>query len=220
VHLFSLAVQASLAAGELFGDIVEDCYVRGRDLVITYGETPRVPLRYQVYWRVIDDALLADAATVGGVAGIDLIISAQTSVLDINPTALCWSTADGAGCEQLYDGQSFRALSHGAAPHEPLTLDAAAPKCFLARLASGQSLGQMIHSTDEPYSHTAITSGGWPDASRIAMRHSLFRQPLEKGVILRGRLRAMLLNVPAEAVQARCAAVRRQFELSPIPLTV
>jgi hypothetical protein len=223
VVLFSLAVHAALAAQEVFGDVVEDCYVRGRDLVITYGETPRVPLRYQVYWRAIDDALLGDFArgnAAGRLAGLDLILSAQTSVLDIDPTALCWSTTSATTCQQLYDGQAFRPLPHATAAHEPLPIDAGAPKCFLAQLAGELSLAQMVHSTDEPYSHTAVTAGGWPAASRVGFRHSLFRQPLEKGVILRGRLRAMFLSGESMAVQAQSAAARRQFESSPIPLTV
>lgn len=57
--------------------LLADAYVRGNDLVATYGESADHPCRTQVYWRVECEADLF---------GIQLIVSVQTSILDAVPS--------------------------------------------------------------------------------------------------------------------------------------
>jgi len=54
-----------------------ECYVRGGDLIATYEETERQPVRNQIYWRFLVDE---------SYCGLELIISAQTSRLDTSTT--------------------------------------------------------------------------------------------------------------------------------------
>lgn len=56
---------------------VTEAYVRGRDLVATYGATMSRPYSLQVYWRVVEP--------LGAGAAVEVVVSVQTEFLETHP---------------------------------------------------------------------------------------------------------------------------------------
>src|SRR4051812_37189490 len=73
-----LKVFTRASAGPTPETLVE-CYQRGPDLVATYAQTPERNVRPQVYWRVVESEGLPARG------GLEVILSAQTSLLDSQP---------------------------------------------------------------------------------------------------------------------------------------
>lgn len=156
-------------------------YVRGGDLVATYTDCPAPALRSQIYWRA------SSHRTDGAIAAIELVISVQTSLLDSSPRlatrsmlhadeALCLSPVRGA--KRIEDGKS---------------------SCYLYRLTETPfSYAEMIQPAQSQESAVAVpTSAGAQHNStsnRIELRHQLFSDWLEKGVILRARVLGVFLD--------------------------
>lgn len=168
-----------------------DCYERGTDLVLTYAETSTRPLRVQVYWRVHSaDRLPA------GAAGIDLQVSVQTSLLDADSALWAASTVPArhvarlAGCAGNAD-------------------------CWLFRWpAAEMSYAEMIHPADD---RGCVLSREDESQDRWLLRRRLFGERLEKGVILRARLRGVLL--PRQDDERLAAAACEAFVTEAPPLT-
>jgi hypothetical protein len=196
---------------------LEDAYVRDADLVATYRESPQFPIRTQIYWRV----LLPGAATLGGV---ELVVSAQTNVLDSNPRMIVTTRARSTELLRLADESAERFLSCDDASTAAVEAYAALPSVYLLRLATGTiSLVQMIHPLDDlgaQVTQDVPTSLGQPSAAGriVALRHSIFRQQLEKGVLLRARLRGIF--VPRAGDEAAAVRCYRDLLDAPLPLTV
>ncbi len=81
VALFKVFTRAT--AGPTPETLVES-YQRGVDLVATYAQTPERNVRPQVYWRYVE--------TSAQVAGLEIILSMQTSLLDSAPATSLEST--------------------------------------------------------------------------------------------------------------------------------
>jgi hypothetical protein len=163
---------------------VEDVFIRGGDLVVTYAESPQWPVRWQVYWRLLSEQSLGPA-----LAGLELIVSAQTSLLDSSPAMLAETELSGPG--------SLVSLEAG----------------IVTRLANTElSYIQLVHPAD--FRGTDVQST--PDHVRLA--HPLFSKFLEKGVILRARLRGLLAE--SAAGESAFDTCWRLFRDSPTPLTV
>jgi hypothetical protein len=176
-----LAVAPALQSAPI---AIEDSFTRLGDLVVTYAETPGWPIRWQVYWRLLAGESLGPA-----LAGIELIVSAQTSLLDSLPALRVESVVAG---------------THKAV-HQGTTVRAGLPGTDFAYL-------QMIHPADNQ--KTEIDQS--PDHLTIGC--PLFLRSLEKGVILRARLRGLIIEQSnAEATAHTCASL---FQDSPTPLTV
>jgi hypothetical protein len=180
-------------AGADLGDsdspIPADAYERGGDLVLTYAETAMRPLRVEIYWRVLTDEVLPAAA-----AGFDLQVSAQTSLLDAD--SALWS-------ESRVPAQHVARLSDAAAD------------CWLFRGADSRySYAEMIHPADD---RGCLLSRGANAADGWLLRRSLFGERLEKGVILRARLRGLLL--PRHDDEQAAIAACESFVASQLPLT-
>jgi hypothetical protein len=78
------------------------------------------------------------------------------------------------------------------------------------------SYAEMIHAAD--FQHDQFAAGKTPDGGcRPTLEHRLFPGTLEKGVILRSRIRGLF--VPRAEDCAQAAADYRQFLHSPLPLT-
>lgn len=163
---------------------LSECYVRGRDLVVSYLPVDAWPYAPQLYWTAgpLDD--------VPGVQGsLSLLVSIQTHLLDSRPvlntetmtftpnTCLFHrENADAPGCERL-TGSTSRALPEGVT-------------CVLNRF------------TDSKVSYVEIMQSG--DATRVAIEQAdnslsvtsweLFAEFLEKGVIRRARIFAALID--------------------------
>ena len=165
--------------------IVEDVFTRGGDLVATYAETPEWPIRWQVYWRVLLGEALGPA-----LAGLELIVSAQTSLLDCSPALVAQTRLSG-----------------------PSSLISRDEGGIISRLSAAElSYLELIHPAD--HRGTDIQSTG----EQVTLRHPLFLKSLEKGVILRARLRGLLVR--ASAAETAGDVCARLFRDSPTPLTV
>lgn len=152
------------------GETIEDHYVRGRDLVVTYAQTPSRSVRPQLYWRVYDE--------VGplGQTSIECIVSMQTSLLDSNPAV---------DLVTEFEPREWRILASRQ-------LDGAA----LVELSPTLAVLLMPHPNDLAESTIALPAG---TDEPLRVRFRLFTEHLEKGVIRRGRVRACLFSqVPSQ----------------------
>ena len=190
-----------------------------------YAERPERPLRAEVYWRVLAaDAERPSSPGSEDATAIELVISVQTSLLHMDPAltvatllsapAGVWRLRHPAGAEFAV----CSAPSDGQNAFEPDS----GPGCFLFRGAGhlshlDLSYLEMVHPAD--FRHSKLTgdavTGGW------RLEHRLFETALgglEKGVILRSRLRGMF--IPRCEDQAIALAEYRRFVASEPPLTV
>jgi hypothetical protein len=179
---------------------LSDAYIRRSDLVATYIPTEAYPFRTQIYWRgVADNAALAV---------VDLIVSVQTHLLDTRPELQASVSLQGE-LLRLRDGGDghFEPVEYRSAAD-----DADAPGCFLWRIAGSHlSFAGMIHPADRR--DLRIERDG--DQTRVGF--GLFWCFLEKGVILRARLRGVFL--PREGDDAAAVNWYRDLVAAKPPLT-
>ncbi|MBI3839597.1 MAG: hypothetical protein HY288_16880 [Planctomycetia bacterium] len=188
-----------------------DYYVRGGDLVATYAETPARPLRAQIYWRAgmqpFDHAI----------AAIELIASVQTSLLDSRPELMTQSELPAREAFQLMDPQcaDFARLAPTPASSDRNEHPERA-HCYLFRLPSAKiSYAEMVHPADAQRSSYQVRACGADPEFRL--RHQLFAERLEKGVILRARVLGVWLD--REGDQAAAARHYATFSAAEPPLT-
>jgi hypothetical protein len=193
------AVDSSAAANEV------ECYVRGNDLVATYHETREWKRRGQIYWRLVNH--------VGAIAhdAIELVASMQTSLLDSDPTLEIRSHIPADEILQLTDPENKRTV---ALPLSHETRCATQPSCFVFRLRGSQSSYiEMVHPLDFVETTLLPKRDGLVECTT-----RFFRGRLEKGVILRSRLRAMIIPQSDDITAA--AVCYRDFAATEPPLTV
>jgi hypothetical protein len=184
---------------------VSDCFIRGRDLVVTYAQLFERPVRVQIYWRALGES---DAP--GCLAAIDVQVSVQTSLLEAWPALVIHSRVPTQVALRLTRDDAGR--SDGTS-HDDAATDSKAAGCWLCRLPElGLSYGEMVHPADVERAE-AVTTG----AGAIDIRHHLFSQPLEKGVILRARARGIFL--PFAADNQMLDSAYQRFLAAPLPLT-
>ena len=188
-------------------DGVTEGYVRGDDLIATYGPVAAPALMPQIYYRWL-------GPTGSSAGGIEAVISMQTLLLDDDPTLV--SSMQMAMAELLQGSDAERpgftpvSLS-GHATHR-LTREAGLG-LFLCRSADADlSYVVMVHPTD--YQSVEITRLA---GDRVELRFQLFPERLEKGVIRRGRIRGLFL--PRSEDIAAAARLYAEFLQSPPPLT-
>jgi hypothetical protein len=186
-----------------------DCFVRGTDLVATYAETAARQFRAQVYWRNSEQATDDEVA-----ATVELILSVQTSLLDSDPTISVGSLLAVSEAHRLSDADSADFKPCGAEAQEIAFEPATGPGCFLFRQQSSPSYVEMVHPAD--FRQATLTFHGSP-VGKFALAHRLFHRRLEKGVILRSRLRGVF--VPHDRDMELAAAEYRRFAASEPPLT-
>ena len=170
---------------------LSDVYARGDDLIATYAETARRPFRTQVYWRAQrwGSRLIALGA-------IDLVVSLQTNQ---------WQTAPTVHVRSVLPTEEVWWLCKGR--FKPLSLDRAqlvhlwpqqGAGCLLCRVpGKSHSFVDMIHPTD----FAQITLRRDRSGS-LQIEHTLFGHNLEKGVILRARLRSLFVSRQRDLVVA------------------
>ncbi|HEY5314302.1 MAG TPA: hypothetical protein VIK18_17345 [Pirellulales bacterium] len=212
LHALDFRQQPLAATVELLGvDLAPasaptEAYGRQGDLVVSYPGTAEGPLAVQVYWRVNPEE------TTGRVE-IDLEVSVQTPRLDSDPALSTASQLPAAQTLRLVDDQmaEFRVLM-SAVSSEQAVGDPRLPGCWLLRPA-GQawSYAEMVHPADLNTSEISLCEQGY------RLRHRLFVSRLEKGVILRARVRGVLLVREDDCALA--AAAYHRFVQSPPPLT-
>jgi hypothetical protein len=169
-----------------------DCFVRGGDLVVTYPFTPARSVRVQVYWRAVSSDMLQQGA--GCLAAVDAQISVQTPLLDSRPGMLLCS----------------RFIERSIARVDCATQEDAAPWVF--GISDDVSYAELIHPHDVGEEHFAEVNG------LAQLAHRLFSGSLEKGVILRARVRGIFLST-AQGDAANVSALYDEFVTAPLPLT-
>ena len=189
-----------------------ESYVRGPDLVATYGQTDQRTVRPQIYWR-------AASLTHEGyrAVGIDMEVSMQTSLLDSTPSVKTVS--------QLGQSEVWRLSCSSSGTFERLRVSTSHPSefqasngtsLFLFRLQDSESsYVEMVHPSDFD---RAVLSRNRNDRGSWTLAFKLFDdEHLEKGVIRRGRIRGMF--VPRQHDQQIAVACYRQLSDSAPPLT-
>jgi len=184
-----------------------DVYERGPDIVATYAPSEGRNVQTQIYWRA------TEPQCGGPAAGVELIISAQTHLLDSRPGLSTTSTLPAGSVFQLTDDAaqleelSFDGtMKHDFSPAQRTTL-------FLFRpWGATFSYVEMIHPTD--FAGASIELRG---ENLFRLTNHLFPERLEKGVIRRARVFGVFLS---QVSDLRCAmAAYREFSDEPLPLT-
>jgi len=207
---------------------LEECYPRHGDLVAVYELGPQGSVRLEAVWRLLPAARLAPSDTGRVRGGIELILSVHTTRLEdraplivttrISQTLLAelgmvdvgnWGSAEGNDLAQGHPKHQPSRAAGRKPPVEPL-LDSARsgrrltpPVCLLYTLrASDQTeLAYVEAAAPSDVDSVEITAHcGVP--TETCVRHAVFNAPLEKGVILRARVRAVFLAAGLPAQQA------------------
>jgi hypothetical protein len=188
-----------------------EAYLRGDDLIVTYGEVPYRPFETQLYFRA-HLPLASDT-----LAAIELIVAVRTSRWDVCPQLEVRSEILASEASQLVDCQAGNFASVLPKPDGSQVQDETGlPTCYLLRLpAAKYSYVEMAHPSDAG----ASDWNGWlqgPDF-RLRLAHQLFAPQLEKGVILKARLMAAVVDRAGD--KAAAVALYRQFVAEALPLT-
>ncbi len=191
-----------------------EAHVRGEDLVAAYQQTAYQqtagrPLRVEALWRAMRPA------EEEFMVGVELVVSVRTDAAQSRPELAVQTRLAAGETLRLRDADAldYRRLSPG--PEAPLNVRPAdGAGCLLFRLPGGRlSYAQMVHPAD--FQRDELTADP-EDASPVCLRHHLFGEPLEKGVILRARVRGVFL--PREDDRRRAAACYLAFAASEPPL--
>lgn len=200
-----------------------DYYSRGGDVVATYLPSKLRNVRIQIYWRVQVLPWVSNHCCV-----IDLQVSAQTDLLDSIPLVATRSTVPS--------GEAISPLANAAVTNEGISSEravlGAAEHCVILRPHASQfSYVEMIHPDDVAERNAKDIAGnsrksqigpgptdvpGMSTACRT-IEHRLFTGHLEKGVILRGRLRGVIAPRADDLAIAKMAF--ESFLRDPLPLT-
>jgi hypothetical protein len=165
-----------------------ECYRRGRDLIASYPESPSWPVCADVIWRAI-----SPAETPGVVAGADLIVSVRTALLDSWPEVAVRSRLASAEIWRLANAETARFERCDGVAGPQGVLDGAAALCLF-----------VFRPPDLPFSyaemaHPADVQGTGLSPSRegpaiVETLYRLFAERVEKGGILRGRVRGVVVE--------------------------
>ena len=187
-----------------------ELYIRDRDLIATYRETEQRPFSWQIYWRLlaVDDPAI--------ILAMELQAAVKTDRLDSRPALATWTTVESEESYRQTDPQDKE--SSGNTEFHPLPT--AAPSFDL-----GTNDTYFVHRlTQVPYSLIELFPAG--DSSlpqgksgngRIEVRYPLIGSELEKGVILKARMRALLVDRDRDLEIA--ASANRDFRAARLPLT-
>ncbi len=183
-----------------------DCYPRGNDLIAVYAPTQRHPVRMQALWRRVDHPLYSI---------IDLHVSAQTELLDANPelqtrssiaaSEILWLTSlDPVRANQVpLAAMNFFELPAEVLPHVMLCRYRERPTTYV----------EIVHPMDVGGDRMTYSIA----ELRGTLSHRLFVGTLEKGVILRSRIRGAW--VPRSGDIEHAARLYAAFVQSELPLT-
>jgi hypothetical protein len=219
--IVSGAILFRVALPHSTGDSVVDFFARGNDVVATYSETAEHPFRAQIYWRSVPSAITQCSGrsldrTTQTFAALELILSIQTNLLDADPTLTVETDLSAIQASQLVDSQT-ECLTDLHVVDSPAVLSPASGLgCFHFRLAdSPLTYTEMVHPADF---HRSTLERSAADSNELRLSHQLFPQRLEKGVILRSRIRGLFM--PAETEPAVLVRAYQDFATSDPPLTV
>jgi len=189
---FALAARSLLGVGlpplaEGVERGVLECYQRGPDLVAAYRESQSWPVRVDVLWRAI-----SPGEALGLVAGMDVIVSVRTELLDSWPELAVRSELAPVETLRLVDVEAARFQPCSRESRSPLAVSRGEPGCFAFRLPDVPlTYAEMGHPADF-FGAVVAESGAGPEW--LEVRHRLFAERLEKGVILRSRVRGAVVD--------------------------
>jgi hypothetical protein len=181
--------------------VVSDCFIRGRDLVVTYAQQPACPVRLQVYWRAVDRDDAPDC-----LAAIDVQVSVQTSLLDAWPALTIGSQVPTRDVAWMSHSKGDSSQTCATTP----TVPAGYWRCRLVE--HPLSYGEMVHPVGAGRDELIESE---TDLTRLS--HHLFAESLEKGVILRAQARGVLTSTVDD--DEAIAAAYGKFLAAPLPLT-
>lgn len=183
--------------------VLGDCYQRGGDFIARYLQTEARPFAVLVYWRA--GWLVYEGQNY---PRIDLMVSIETSLLDSRPKVSAVSNLRLAAGTLAYCGEGYllAAVGEGGVQNEI---------CYVEMCYPGDAVSTSIEVPD----------GVAADENRVAGQHGghvrcvtrLFGQPLEKGVILRSRMRGLF--VPRKHGEEIARAALAELAESAPPLT-
>jgi hypothetical protein len=193
---------------ELLPRQLADTYVRGGDLVAVYQPTVGWPYATQVYWQINDTQDSHDL-----LCSLSLLVSLHTHLLDTWPT-ICIHTqlmADEVVQLKLASEHSdgIRVLPNGISTLRSATGDC----CILYRLAQVPFTYVEMMPAGDMRELSILRS----DDRTCHARWELFAEFLEKGVIRRAQMQAIVVPRACDTELARAAynAMQRR----PLPLT-
>ena len=159
---------------------------RGAELLVAYEASEGWPVRVDAAWRVVTPSA-GDEVRVA----IELLLSVRTDAPDSRPKMAVHSV--------LAADQVLRAVDPDCGRFDPWTPQSGSSSgtsssdsfaCIVFRLPQGGfSYAQMVHRGDRRQDELMVTD----DTSSVSVRHWLFDGSLEKGVILRARVRGLFL---------------------------
>jgi hypothetical protein len=185
-----------------------DAYVRGPDLVVTYPQSIGRAMRVQAYWRC--EAQPASLA-------VELQVSVQTDALGIATPVIASSQLETVEVLRLKSSPdaTFSSLSLNPGPLTQL-VPQDGPGCLLFHPpAQAWCYAEMIHSAD--FQQDQLTLQASQGQLRATLEHRLFPGTLEKGVILRARIRGLFVH--ENAASQEVPADYHNFLRAPLPLT-
>ena len=200
---------------------VVDFFARGNDLVAIYSETAEHPFRAQIYWRSVPSAITQGSGRFldrakQSFAALELILSIQTNLLDADPTLTVETNLSATQASQLVGSQTECLTDLHIADSPAVLNPASGVGCFHFRLAdSPLAYTEMVHPADF---HRSTLERSAADSNALRLSHQLFAQRLEKGVILRSRIRGFF--TPSGADPGLIALAYQDFATSDPPLTV
>ena len=203
-----LGLRCRVKDAGLGGELLE-CYQRGRDLIASYCQTPQRPVRVDALWRA------TAAAIAPGVRGVvDLVVSVHTEVLESCPELAVRSAIPSLEVLRLkHAGETQSPPTWDSASVPSAVNPAAGPGCLLFRLAhTDLSYAEMVHPVDFQRSELSRLAG----TATIEVLHRLFAVRLEKGVILRARVRGVFVDRADDA--SRVLECYRAFASAEPPL--
>lgn len=193
---------------------VRDKYVRGNDLVVTYGEIEPHLVSPQTYWR----ARLIDEHKA---AAIEFLISTQTALLDSDPRFRVSSFGMEAS---LYHTESLGSATF----HELRRREESQPNevtdfsfdrsesAFRLFVLRNDTLGLSYAETVHPSDFYSVDVHSTPDSPWF-INWTIFPERLEKGVIRRARICGWFM--PAENDLKTAVELAKRFVDEPLPLT-
>lgn len=185
---------------------IDDCWVRGADIVAVYAPTNEHQIHPEVYWRVLP----APATETGG---LELIVSVHTSLLNAKPVT--WVSSDVESDEVLHLPQATNSIvATTIKPGRETTTVERSAGCglFVVRSKSAQySYVEMVFPADFDAATLQFRAG------MLQLQWRLFVDPLEKGVIRRARVQGWI--VPRRDDVNAAVARYQEFVASELPLT-
>ncbi len=189
--------------------VQEDIYVRDGDLVAAYmhGQSPQ--FRMQIYWRWLDRATIGETPGAHGdeLVALELQVSVQTELLDSWPEVHTQTELLGGDVAQVAAGEVQQLPTDAQRVAQFAPAGRRVPRIALFRPRDATtSYVEIVHPADVSHIEDEATParGAVPTASDAAtvkspspregalLRHRLFAEHLEKGVIRRARIRGVI----------------------------